>query len=69
MEKCLAFVLGGGGARGALQGVALRALFEQARQAARRSSSSTKSMPSGSHVEARCVSAATTSPSRPSTNS
>ena len=28
MEKCLAFVLGGGGARGALQVGALRALFE-----------------------------------------
>jgi predicted patatin/cPLA2 family phospholipase len=28
MEKCLAFVLGGGGVRGALQVGALRALFE-----------------------------------------
>src|SRR5512139_235848 len=28
MEKCLAFVLGGGGARGALQVGALRALYE-----------------------------------------
>jgi len=28
MKKCLAFVLGGGGARGALQVGALRALFE-----------------------------------------
>ena len=28
MEKCLAFVLGGGGARGALQVGAFRALFE-----------------------------------------
>ncbi|HUI87687.1 MAG TPA: patatin-like phospholipase family protein, partial [Anaerolineales bacterium] len=28
MKKCLAFVLGGGGARGAMQVGALRALFE-----------------------------------------
>ncbi len=28
MEKCLAFVLGGGGARGAMQVGAFRALFE-----------------------------------------
>ncbi len=32
MEKCLAFVLGGGGARGALQVGALRALFEASYQ-------------------------------------